>query len=306
MYWVKGQNREASWWELSALATTSFYFSPARWSQRFSGRKGVIGPKLASTPSLLLLFLLIPPQTASAEWRNDISWRKGKECKICTIRNDRESNSIPWHRQKHTQEQQQAIIKLIIRLILMFLFFFPFWGFQTCKQRARCGQSLWSRYEPYHAANKCFNAVLLASPGRIRGAGVVFVTWPDSHMTPWPLCLRYRVGWRWCFEDGGQTCFSQAWAAICRLFPHRAAPYTLWFADLSAGARRVPVPIRLFPLRHNELTAFVVCWVSRYLGNEWTHNREGLPYKSNYSVGLIYASRCFHVLTSVVTRVIWL
>lgn len=37
-------------------------------------------------------------------------------------------------------------------------------------------ESLWSRYEPYHAANKCFNAVLLASPERIRGAGVVFVT----------------------------------------------------------------------------------------------------------------------------------
>lgn len=73
------------------------------------------------------------------------------------------------------ENKQQAMIKLIIRLILMFLFLF-------CHLRiskhvnSQSGQSLWSRYKPHHAANKCFNAVLLASPERIRGAGVVLVT----------------------------------------------------------------------------------------------------------------------------------
>lgn len=134
-----------------------------------------------------------------------------------------------------------------------------------------------------------------------------FLSHDPTHTWPLDLSACVTVGWRWCFEDGGQTCFSQAWAAVSAGFSPPSSSSHLVVTNFPAGAWRVPGSTCLFPLRHNDtITAFVVYCVSRYLGNEWAHNRLGLPYKSNYSVRLINASRCFHVLTSVVTQVIGL
>lgn len=62
-------------------------------------------------------------QPVDAALRKKNSGRKGKECELCTLRNDQDSKSSHWRSQRHTQEQQQAVIKLIIRLIWIFLFF---------------------------------------------------------------------------------------------------------------------------------------------------------------------------------------
>lgn len=127
-------------------------------------RNAWTGLALVTAPGLLLLlFLFVSLQTG---------WSRIAQ----TVKNDQECNRTHWHSHTLTHKQQQAIIKLIIRLIWIFLFF-VFSLLRISKHvNSESGPGLWSKCKPYHAANKCFNAVLLASPERIRGAGVVLVT----------------------------------------------------------------------------------------------------------------------------------
>lgn len=86
--------------------------------------------------------------------RNATCWPSGM------IKNVRALSGAVQH--PRAGNKQRAAIELIIRLILMFLFLFCHLRISKHVNSGGRAESLWSRYKPHHAANKCFNAVLLA------------------------------------------------------------------------------------------------------------------------------------------------